>query len=162
MKFKRYGILLTIVTGLEAVLVLWTVLAICVDAEVIFKGLVVYAHTTVRQHLTAHIVLALVLLIPGLIFIWRASFDTVYCEENGIRIVTRKKVFEHTWTEIYKIERITRRGMERKPKAYVLTALDGEKISIFPCAPEKFIGYVKHAAPCMSTDGCYDDPLRGL
>lgn len=162
MKFKRYGVLLAIVSGLEVVLVLWTVLAICVDAEEIFKGLVVYSHTTVRQHLTAHIVLALVLLIPGLIFIRRASFDTVYCDEKGIKIVTRKKVFEHTWAEIYKIETITRRGMERKPKAYLLTALDGEKISVFPCAPEKFIGYVKRVAPCMSTDGCYDGPLRGL
>lgn len=154
--------MIAIVTGLEAVMILWTVLAICVDAEEIFKGLVVHAHTTVRQHLTAHIVLALVLLILGLIFISRTSFDTVYCDENGIKIVTRKKVFERTWAEIYKIERITRRGMERKPKAYVLTALDGEKMSVFPCAPEKFIGYVKRAAPCMSTDGCYDGPLRGL
>ncbi len=56
-------------------------------------------------------------------------YDTVYCDEKGIKVVTRKKTTEISWNEVYKVERIfSRNGVV----GWTIVAVSGEEISALP------------------------------
>lgn len=88
------------------------------------------------------------------------SYDTVYCDETGIKIVRRKKTIECTWGEVYRLERIS--GNYGGHIGLMLTTTSGEKIDLFPPlrVEPKFIEYVNKTAPFIKI-GVYDFTYSG-
>lgn len=80
------------------------------------------------------------------IFIRGLFYDTVYYDERGIKIVTRKKTSEYAWDEILRIERII--GGKSGTLGWILVTLTGEKYKLYPFSSQ-FIEFVKKNFPYL-------------
>lgn len=129
MKFKRNGFYIEIVCGM-LIVVFGCLIYFIVDyagkeAIFIFLGLGLF------------ILLSYSALIRGLFY------DTVYCDEKGIKVVTRKKTTEISWNEVYKVERIYSRG-------WTIVAVSGEEVYALPSefgTKKRFKNYMQSRLP---------------
>jgi len=73
-------------------------------------------------------------------------YDTVYCDEKGIKVVMRKKISEYTWDELYRIEKISSRT---GTIGWTVISITGEKFQIFPFSAiaKKFFNFMKSNLP---------------
>ena len=71
-------------------------------------------------------------------------YDTVYCDENGIVIWTRKKTICLAWIDIKYIRAITSKGAII---GWNVMTWDGKEFDIFPPRRLRFNDYVKSIRP---------------
>ncbi|MBQ3995060.1 MAG: hypothetical protein II639_00200 [Clostridia bacterium] len=70
-----------------------------------------------------------------------AFYDTVYCDENGVVIKTRKKTVKLSWDEVKYIRAVRTRGAL---SGWEINAVDGEKYEMFPPYKKELMDYVKN------------------
>lgn len=133
MKFKRYGIFIGVL-ALAAIVVLVTIF---------FMVMLYDAQMDYVLFCLGSLLLALVMFkifIPGLFY------DTVYYDETGIKIVTRKKTSAYTWNEIVRLEHISSgRG---GTIGWTLVSISGEEHILFPFSG-KFRKFVEENTPYL-------------
>ena len=71
-------------------------------------------------------------------------FDTVQCDESGLKVYTRKKAFVISWPEIKNIRAIVwKTGII----GCIITTNNGEEHKFFPPKPNLFINYLRNGRP---------------
>lgn len=78
--------------------------------------------------------------------------DTVYCNEHGIRVVTRKKTSDCPWNQIKLLDQINGKG---GPIGWTVVTNSQEKIRIMTSSRD-FIRYVKKVAPYVKITNPWD------
>lgn len=134
MKFKRNGLYLEAMVG--TIVLLFACLTFLIvgyhagkDLILLFLGLALFVFVIYTTG------------IRGLFY------DTVYCDEKGIKLVTRKKTTEISWNEVYKVEGISGRG---GVAGWAIMAVNGEEISILPVdlvVKKRFKNYMQSKLP---------------
>lgn len=135
MKFKRNAVYIESLLIMELVMFIGLLFFLFYDITAI-----VWKDILFILELMAFTLFAFMFLVRGLFY------DTVYYDEKGIKIVTRKKTSEYTWNEILRIERII--GGRSGSLGWTLVALTGEKYNLFPFSA-KFIEFVKKNFPYL-------------
>jgi len=134
MKFKRYGLYLEAMWGM------------------ILFSLAVMIILVVGYHAGKNMILlfsglALLVFVMYTAGIRGLFYDTVYCDEKGIKVVTRKKTTEFGWNEIAKVEGISARG---SVAGWKIAAVNGEEVSILPFelgTKKRFKNYMQSKLP---------------
>lgn len=134
MKFKRQGLHLQLGIAVEILLII-LLLVFVFSAPDQIRDCIVY----LTIYVLFTILLATLLIIN--------AYDTVYCNEKGIKVVGRKKTLELAWEEVYKFERIS--GYRGGYAGFMIKTSNGDKFDCFPAisVEPKFIEYVKKTAP---------------
>lgn len=101
MKFKRNAIYIEVLIIQETVI-------FAVLLFLIYKDIIALGAEIVWQNQDVFFMLLLIVLapVPFVIFVRGLFYDTVYYDEKGIKIMTRKKTEEYTWDDILRIKRI--------------------------------------------------------
>lgn len=135
MKFKRNAIYIEVLLTQEMIMFITLLFFAFSDIEIVWQNVL--------------FILGLMALapLPFVLFIRGLFYDTVYYDEKGIKIVTRKKTSEYTWDEICRIERIIG-GKAGGTLGWTLVAITGEKYHMFPLSA-KFIKFVKKNFPYL-------------
>ena len=68
-----------------------------------------------------------------------AFYDTVYCDENGVAIKTRKKTIKLPWDEVKYIRALRTKGAL---VGWEINAVDGEKYKMYPPPKEAIMDYI--------------------
>lgn len=134
MKFKKQGLHLQVGIAAEILLI------------ILLLAFVFSAPDQIRDCLVYLIIYVLFVILLAILLIVNA-YDTVYCDEKGIKVVSRNKILELAWEEVYKFERIP--GYRGGYVGFMIKTSNGDKFDCFPAisVEPKFIGYVKKTAP---------------
>lgn len=139
MKFKRNAIYIEVLMIQETVI-------FAVMLFLIYKDIIALGAEIVWKDVFTTLGLMVLAPVPFVIFIHGLFYDTVYYDEKGIKIMTRKKTAEYAWDDIQRIERII--GGRSGTLGWTLVALTGEKYNVFPFSA-RFIEFVKKNSPYL-------------
>lgn len=147
MKFKRQGLHLQIGISVE-ILQITLLLVFFFTAPDQIRDCLVY----LIIYISFCILLAILLIVYG--------YDTICCDEKGMRVVTPKKTIKFSWEEVCKLERLP--GNRGGYSGFIITTSNGDKIDFSPAISVdlKFIEYVKKVAPFIEF-GVYDITYSG-
>lgn len=80
-------------------------------------------------------------------------YDTVYCDEKEIKIVTHKKTTEISWNEVSKVERFVGRG--GRMIGWRIVSVSGEEVYVCPSSfgtKKRFKKYMQSKLPHLKIE----------